>query len=74
VSLRQYFFGVGFAGFCRGFCKKRLFRRGFLMVSLWLSAGESWSVDGQFPGLKNMPQILDLFFGDCHLGITRRGA
>src|SRR5271155_4914608 len=51
------FSGARFVGFCRGFCKKWLFRRGYLMVSLWWSAGDLWCADGQFPGLKNMPQI-----------------
>jgi hypothetical protein len=42
--------------------------RGFLVVKLWWIAGESWEVDGQFSGSKNMPLLPDLFLRDSHFG------
>jgi hypothetical protein len=41
--------------FCWGFWQKRVVGRGFLVVKLWWIAGESWEVDGQDSGSKNMP-------------------
>jgi DNA gyrase/topoisomerase IV subunit A len=41
---------------------------GFLVVKLWWIAGESWEVDGQFSGSKNMPLFPDLFLRDSHFG------
>ena len=34
----------------------------FFVVKLWWIAGESWEVDGQFLGSKNMSLFPDLFF------------
>jgi hypothetical protein len=56
--------------FLRGFYEKRVFGCGFLLVILWWDRGESWLVDRHFWGLKNMPRILDLFFGIPVLGIA----
>jgi DNA gyrase/topoisomerase IV subunit A len=42
--------------------------RGVLVVKLWWIAGESWEVDGQFSGSKNMPLFPDLFLRDSHFG------
>jgi hypothetical protein len=42
--------------------------RGFLVVKLWWIAGESWEVDGQDSGSKNMPLFPDLFLRDSHFG------
>ena len=41
---------------------------GFLMGNSWWDAGKSWHFDGRFSCAKNMPPILDLFFGDSHFG------
>jgi hypothetical protein len=37
--------------------------RGFLVVKLWWIAGESWEVDGQFSGSKNMTLFRIYFEG-----------
>jgi hypothetical protein len=42
--------------------------RGFFVVNLWWIAGESWEVDGQDSGSKNMPLLPDLFLRDSHFG------
>ena len=42
--------------------------RGVLVVKLWWIAGESWEVDGQDSGSKNMPLFPDLFLRDSHFG------
>ena len=54
--------------FLLGFWRKRVVGRGFLVVNLWWIAGESWEVDGQFSGSKNMPLFLNLFLRDSHFG------
>jgi hypothetical protein len=54
-------FGRSFCGFCRGFWRKRVFGRGFLMVNLWWDRGDLWCVDGCILGLKNLPLFKDLF-------------
>jgi hypothetical protein len=33
------------------------------VVNLWWNRGELWSVDGHFLRAKNLPRILNLFFG-----------
>jgi DNA gyrase/topoisomerase IV subunit A len=38
----------------------------FLVVKLWWIAGESWDVNGQFSGSKNMLLFPDLFLRDSH--------
>jgi hypothetical protein len=38
------------------------------VVKLSWIAGESWEVDGQFSGSKNMPLFPDLFLWDSHFG------
>jgi hypothetical protein len=38
----RYFFVEGFVVFLFGFLKKRCVERGFLMVNLWLFAGDLW--------------------------------
>jgi hypothetical protein len=43
--------------------------RGFLVVKLWWIAGESWEIDGQFSGPKNMPLFRIYFGGIPILGI-----
>jgi hypothetical protein len=40
----------------------------FFVVKLWWIAGESWEVDGQDSGSKNMPLFPDLFLRDSHFG------
>jgi hypothetical protein len=62
------FLGMVGPCFCWGFWKKRVVGRGVLVVNLWWIAGESWEVDGQFPGSKNMPLFPDLFLSDFHFG------
>jgi hypothetical protein len=69
----RYFFGGEFSSFCRGFWRKWVAERGFLMVNLWWIRGESWLVDGGFLRTKNMPRISDLFFGDSDSGIIGAG-
>ena len=49
------FFGDGGILFLLGFWQKRWLERGFLVVKLWWIAGESWLVDGQDSGSKNVP-------------------
>jgi hypothetical protein len=46
-----------------GFLRKRVFGCGFWVVNLWWNRGELWSVDGHFLRAKNLPRILNLFFG-----------
>jgi hypothetical protein len=53
------FFGGGNLVFCWGFWQKRVVGRGVLVVKLWWIAGESWEVDGQDSGSKNMPLFPD---------------
>jgi hypothetical protein len=48
--------------FCRGFWRKLVVERGFLMENLWWNRGELWLVDGRILNVKNFPWILDLFF------------
>ena len=62
-------FGVVGPCFCWGFGKKRVIGRGFLVVKSWWIAGESWEVDGQFSGSKNMPLFRIYFRGIPILGI-----
>jgi hypothetical protein len=57
VTVFRFFFwresGVGiggFAGFLRGFWKKRCFGCGDLLVSLWWIASLSWEKDTMFCG------------------------
>jgi len=54
--------------FCWGFWQKRVVGCGVLVVKLWWIAGESWEVDGQDSGSKNMPLFPDLFLRDSHFG------
>jgi hypothetical protein len=63
-----FFLGVVGPCFCWGFWRKRVVGRGFLVVKLWWIAGESWEVDGQDSGSKNMPPFPDLFLWDSHFG------
>jgi hypothetical protein len=63
-----FFLGGGGARFCWGFWKKRVVGRGVLVVKLWWIAGESWEIDGQDSGSKNMPLFPDLFLTDSHFG------
>jgi hypothetical protein len=53
--LLGFFLAVVGPCFCWGFWQKRVVGRGFLVVKLWWIAGESWEVDGQDSGSKNMP-------------------
>ena len=62
------FRGVVGPCFCWGFSKKRVVGRGFFVVKLWWIAGESWEVDGQDSGSKNMPLVPDLSLRDSHFG------
>jgi hypothetical protein len=62
------FLGVVGPCFCWGLWQKRMVGRGFLVVKLWWIAGESWEVDGQDSGSKNMPFFPDLFLRDSHFG------
>lgn len=48
--------------------------RGVLVVKLWWIAGESWEVDGQDSGSKNMPLFRIYFWGIPILGMLYRGA
>jgi hypothetical protein len=64
----QQFFGDGGALFLLGFWQKRVVGCGVLVVKLWRIAGESWEVDGQDSGSKNMPLFPDLFLRDSHFG------
>ena len=54
--------------FAGGFGKNVVVERGFLVVKLWWIDGESWEVDGQDSGSKNMPLFPDLFLRDSHFG------
>ena len=65
--LRKFFFGGG-PCFCWEFWQKRVVGRGFLVVKLWWIAGESWEVDGQDSGSKNMPLFPGLFLRDSRFG------
>ena len=56
--------------FCGGFYEKRVFGLWFFAGDFVVDRGESWLVDRHFLGLKNMPRILDLFFGIPVLGIA----
>jgi hypothetical protein len=62
------FFGVVGPCFCWEFWQKRVVGRGFLVVKLWWIAGESWEVDGQDSGSKNMPLFPGLFLRDSRFG------
>ena len=62
------FLGMVGPCFCWGFWKKRVVGRGVLVVKLWWIAGESWEVDGQDSGWKNMPLLPGLFLRDSHFG------
>jgi len=39
-----------------------------MLVNLWWIRALSWSVDGAYLGLENMPRILDLFLVDSRFG------
>jgi hypothetical protein len=65
------FLGVVGPCFCWGFWRKWVVGCGFLVVKLWWIAGESWEVDGQDSGSKNMPLFPDLFLRDSHFGNAR---
>jgi hypothetical protein len=62
------FWGVVGPWFCWGFLGKWVVGRIFFVVNLWWIAGETWCVDGQFSGSKNMPLFPDLFLRDSHFG------
>ncbi len=68
VAAVEYFFLVGFVVFCRGFCEKGVFDRGFLVVWTWWLGGETWCFSSQFFGFENAPWFLSLFFGVPVLG------
>jgi hypothetical protein len=59
------FFGVVEWRFCWGFWEKWGAECGFLLVSLWWIAGESWCVDGRISGVENFSLFRDLFLGEC---------
>ena len=44
-----------------GFCEKRVFGDGFLMVNLWWFEAFSWLLAGMFSEAKNFPLFRDLF-------------
>jgi hypothetical protein len=67
-GLEHFFRGVVGPCFCWGFWRKRVVGCGFLVLKLRWIAGESWEVDGQFSGSKNMPPFPDLFLRDSHFG------
>jgi hypothetical protein len=69
MLFRYFLGGVEGPCFCWGFWQKRVVGRGFLVVKLWWIAGESWWVDGQDSGSKNMPLFTDLFLRIPILGI-----
>jgi hypothetical protein len=54
--------------FCRGFCEKRVFDRGFFVVETWWLGGETWCFDSQFFGLEKCDMFSEFIFWGSRFG------
>jgi hypothetical protein len=54
--------------FCRGFCEKRMFDRGFFVVETWWLGGETWCFDSQFFGLEKCDMFPEFIFWRSRFG------
>ena len=68
-SPAEYFFVGGFVVFCKGFCEKGVFDRGFLVVWTWWLGGETWCFSSQFFGFERYAKVFEFIFGVPVLGM-----
>jgi hypothetical protein len=68
-SPAEYFFAGGFVVFCRGFCEKWVFDRGFLVVWTWWLGGETWCFSSQFFGFERCAKVSEFIFWVPVLGM-----
>jgi len=71
-SPAEYFFVGGFVVFCKGFCEKGVFDRGFLVVWTWWLGGETWCFSSQFFGFERCAKVSEFIFWGSRFGNARR--